>query len=51
MDYTAITTDDFIVIDCQRILDPNTFTGVYNDSLKIISTAIKRQWGQKLNEI
>ena len=50
MDYTAITTDDFIVIDCQRILDPNTFTGVYNDSfLKLYLTAlIKRQWGQNL---
>ena len=32
MDYTALNVDDFIVIDCQRILDPNTFTGVYNDS-------------------
>ena len=50
MDYTAITKDDFIVIDCQRILDPNTFTSVYNDSfLKIYLTAlIKIQWGQNL---
>tara|TARA_B100001093_G_C26853343_1_gene1026182 strand:+ start:4228 stop:5073 length:846 start_codon:yes stop_codon:yes gene_type:complete len=50
MDYTAIAVDDFIVIDCQRILDPNTFTSVYNDSfLKLYLTAlIKRQWGQNL---
>ena len=50
MDYTALQVDDFIVIDCQRILDPNTFTGVYNDSfLKLYLTAlIKRQWGQNL---
>ena len=50
VDYNSITTDDFIVIDCQRILDPNTFTGVYNDSfLKLYLTAlIKRQWGQNL---
>ena len=50
MDYTALQADDFIVIDCQRILDPNTFTGVYNDSfLKLYLTAlIKRQWGQNL---
>ena len=50
MDYTAIEVDDFIVIDCQRILDPNTFTSVYNDSfLKLYVTAlIKRQWGQNL---
>ena len=45
-----LNVDDFIVIDCQRILDPNTFTGVYNDSfLKLYLTAlIKRQWGQNL---
>ena len=50
MDYTALQADDFIVIDCQRILDPNTFTSVYNDSfLKLYLTAlIKRQWGQNL---
>ena len=50
VDYNSITTDDFIVIDCQRILDPNTFTSVYNDSfLKLYLTAlIKRQWGQNL---
>ena len=50
MDYTALQADDFIVIDCQRILDPNTFTGVYNDSfIKLYLTAlIKRQWGQNL---
>ena len=50
VDYNSLTTDDFIVIDCQRILDPNTFTSVYNDSfLKLYLTAlIKRQWGQHL---
>jgi len=50
MDYGSIEPDDFIVIDCQRILDPNTFTSVYNDSfLKLYLTAlIKRQWGQNL---
>ena len=50
MDYNSIEPDDFIIIDCQRILDPNTFTSVYNDSfLKIYLTAlIKIQWGQNL---
>jgi len=40
----------FFVIDCYRILDPNTFTNVYNDRfLKRYLTAImKRQWGQNL---
>ncbi len=50
MDYNSIAENDFIVIDCQRILDPNDFTKVYNDPfLKMYFTALlKRQWGQNL---
>ena len=50
MDYNSINEGDFIVIDCQRILDPNDFTKVYNDPfLKMYFTALlKRQWGQNL---
>ena len=50
MDYNSISAGDFIVIDCQRALDPNTFTKVYNDPfLKMYFTALlKRQWGQNL---
>jgi hypothetical protein len=42
--------DDFIVIDCYRALDPNQFTGLYNERwIKNYLTAlIKRQWGQNL---
>ena len=31
IDYNSMNEGDFIVIDCQRALDPNTFTKVYND--------------------
>lgn len=50
MDYKSLRAGDFIVIDCQRILDPDNFTKVYNDMfLKMYLTAImKRQWGQNL---
>ena len=50
MDYNSIAENDFIVIDCHRILDPNDFTKVYNDPfLKMYFTALlKRQWGQNL---
>ena len=50
MDYNSINEGDFIVIDCQRILNPNDFTKVYNDPfLKMYFTALlKRQWGQNL---
>ena len=50
IDWGSQQVGDYIVIDCYRILDPNTFTEVYNDSfLKIYLTSlIKRQWGQNL---
>jgi len=50
IDWGSQSLDTYFVIDCYRILDPDTFTGVYNDSfLKMYLTAlIKRQWGQNL---
>ena len=50
MDWNSIRAGDFVVIDCQRILNPNDFTKVYNDPfLKMYLTALmKRQWGQNL---
>ena len=50
MDWGSETKDTYLIIDCYRILDPNTFTGVYNDSFlkKYVTALIKRQWGQNL---
>ena len=41
---------DYLVVECYRIIDPNTYTDVYNDYfLKRYATAlIKRQWGTNL---
>jgi hypothetical protein len=52
IDWSAQSKDVFIVMDCWRILDPDQFTGVYNDTfLKLYLTAlIKRQWGQNLSK-
>ena len=46
----AVNVDDYFVIDCFRILDPDDFTKVYNDQfLKRYFTALcKKQWGQNL---
>ena len=46
----AVNVDDFFVIDCFRILDPDDFTKVYNDQfLKRYFTALcKKQWGMNL---
>jgi len=50
IDWTSQSKDTFIVIDCYRILDPNDFTKVYNDSFlkKYLTALMKRQWGQNL---
>lgn len=48
----VLNPGDFIVIECYRILDPNTFVKVFNDMfLKRYSTAlIKRQWGENMKK-
>ena len=45
-----VDEDAFLVVECYRIIDPDTFTDVYNDYfLKRYATAlIKRQWGSNL---
>jgi hypothetical protein len=51
MDWSAeVTAGQYIVVECYRIIDPDTFTDVYNDYyLKRYATAlIKKQWGQNL---
>ena len=50
IDWDSEEKDNWLVIDCFRILDPNTYTGVYNDSFlkRYLTALIKRQWGQNL---
>ena len=50
IDWGSQTEGDFLVLDCFRELDPDSFTQVYNDYfVKLYLTAlIKRQWGQNL---
>lgn len=49
---TDIATGEYIIIQCYRILDPNTFTDVYNDQfLKRYMTAqLKKVWGNNLKK-
>ena len=46
----AVNVDDYFVIDCFRVLDPDDFTKVYNDQLlkRYFTALCKRQWGQNL---
>tara|TARA_R100000951_G_scaffold100299_1_gene91057 strand:- start:903 stop:1736 length:834 start_codon:yes stop_codon:yes gene_type:complete len=50
IDWDSISVDEYIILDCWRLLDPNDFTRVYNDSFlkKYLTSLIKRQWGQNL---
>jgi hypothetical protein len=49
---TDISAGEYMVVECYRILDPNSFTDVYNDMfLKEYATALlKRQWGINLKK-
>jgi len=50
MSWDTVTVGNYLIMECYRILDPNDFTKVYNDSfLKMYFTSlVKKQWGQNL---
>ena len=52
IDWGSQPKDEYIVLECYRALDPETFNQVYNDSfMKLYLTAlIKRQWGRNLSK-
>ena len=50
VDWGNVTEGDYIIMDCYRVLNPNDYSRVWNDSfLKPYLTALmKRQWGMNL---
>ena len=50
IDWGAQQVEDWIIIECYRALDPEKFSGIYNDTFvkKYLTALIKRQWGQNL---
>ena len=50
IDWGSVQVGDYIIIDCYRILDPNEYSRVWNDSFlkKYLTSLIKKQWGQNL---
>ena len=52
IDWGYESADDWLVLDCYRALDPNSFTQVYNDVFlkQYLTALIKRQWGQNLSK-
>lgn len=47
-----IDAGEYIIIECDRILDPNTYTDVYDDYFlkKYCTQLFKRQWGANLKK-
>ena len=47
-----VNADEFLIIECYRKLDPETYTDIYNNMhLKRYATSlIKRQWGTNLSK-
>ena len=50
IDWASMSVDDYIIIDCYRLIDPDTHTRVWNDSFlkRYLTALMKRQWGQNL---
>jgi len=50
IDWGSVQVNDYIIIDCYRLLDPNDYSRVWNDSFlkRYLTALIKRQWGQNL---
>ena len=50
IDWGQESAGNMLVLDCWRALDPDSFTGVYNDPFlkKYFTALMKRQWGQNL---
>ena len=50
IDWGSLTLDDWLILDCYRLVDPNDYTKVWNDQfLKMYAVGLmKRQWGQNL---
>ncbi|MGA1049705.1 MAG: hypothetical protein ACO3UU_17005 [Minisyncoccia bacterium] len=52
IDWSSVTPDDYIIIECFRILDPRVYPEIYNDRLlkKYTTALIKKQWGENLSK-
>jgi hypothetical protein len=50
IDWSNLSAGQYFVIDCWRMLDPNDYSKVWNDSFikPYLTALIKKQWGQNL---
>lgn len=52
MDWDKVKPGQYIIIECYRIVDPETYTDVWKDRwlLRYATALIKRQWGSNLSK-
>jgi hypothetical protein len=50
IDWSSLRPGEYLIIDCYRMMDPNDYSRVWNDSFlkPYLTSLIKRQWGQNL---
>ena len=51
IDWSSLTVGQYLVIDCYRMMDPNDYSKVWNDSFlkPYLTSLIKRQWGYNIS--
>ena len=51
VDWASLTPGHYLIIDCYRMMDPNDYSKVWNDSFlkPYITALIKRQWGYNIS--
>ena len=47
-----VAENEYMIIECYRVLDPDSFTDVYNDMFlkEYLTALLKRQWGINLKK-
>jgi len=52
LDWKGVSKDEYVVIDCFRVLDPSENEKIFNDSFlkKFLTALIKKQWGQNMSK-
>jgi len=50
IDWSSLKEGEYLILDCYRMMDPNDYDKVWNDSFikPYLTSLIKKQWGQNL---
>jgi hypothetical protein len=50
IDWSSLIEGQYLILDCYRMMDPNDYSKIWNDSFlkPYLTSLIKKQWGQNL---